>query len=61
MKKLGWGGAGVRTIKFVQGLAGDQAVLTTSGKTLTVTIGPGLPADTSMFLIYLYFKNMCMG
>lgn len=46
VKKLGWGGAGVRTIKFVQGLSGDQAVLTTSGKTLTVSIGPGLPVDT---------------
>lgn len=57
VKKLGWGGAGVRTIKFVQSLVGDQAMLTTSSKILTVSIGPGLSADTSKFVInYLHSK-----
>ncbi|KAG8268756.1 Unconventional myosin-Ie [Homalodisca vitripennis] len=46
VKKLAWGGGGVRTVKFVEGSMTNQAVLTTSGKTLTVTIGPGLPADS---------------
>ncbi|XP_060576801.1 unconventional myosin-Ie-like isoform X2 [Ruditapes philippinarum] len=45
VKKEGWGGGGSRMIKFVRG-QGDQAVLKISGKTLTVSIGNGLPKDS---------------
>ena len=46
MKKEGWGGGGSRMIKFVRG-QGDVPVLKTSGKTLTVSVGSGLPKDSS--------------
>ena len=49
MKKEGWGGGGTRQIKFIRG-TGDVPVLKPSGKTLTVTIGSGLPKDSSKFL-----------
>ena len=49
VKKEGWGGGGTRQIKFVRG-TGDVPVLKPSGKTLTVTIGSGLPKDSSKFL-----------
>lgn len=45
VKKEGWGGGGSRLIKFARG-QGDQAVLKVSGKTLTVSIGSGLPKDS---------------
>ena len=45
MKKEGWGGGGSRTVKFISG-HGDRAQLKSSGKTLTVSIGMGLPKDT---------------
>lgn len=50
VKKQAWGGGGMRNVKFVEGPATDLAVLTTNNKTLTVTVGPGLPADTSKCL-----------
>ena len=46
VKKEGWGGGGSRTAKFVTG-SGDRMKLKPSGKTLTVSIGPGLPASSS--------------
>ena len=46
VKKEGWGGGGSRMIKFVRG-QGDVPILKPSGKTLTVTIGSGLPKDSS--------------
>ncbi|XP_053405072.1 unconventional myosin-Ie-like [Mercenaria mercenaria] len=45
VKKEGWGGGGSRMIKFVRG-QGDQPVLKISGKTLTVSVGSGLPKDS---------------
>ncbi|XP_046402866.1 unconventional myosin-Ie-like [Ischnura elegans] len=42
VKKEGWGGGGIRIIKFVNGI-GDKATLKASGKVLTVSIGSGLP------------------
>lgn len=45
VKKEGWGGGGSRMIKFVRG-QGDMPVLKPSGKTLTVSIGSGLPKDS---------------
>ena len=46
MKKEGFGGGGTRTIQFNQ-THGDVAVLKPSGKTLNVSIGAGLPNNTS--------------
>lgn len=46
MKKEGWGGGGSRQVRFVRG-QGDIAQLKASGKVLTVSIGPGLPKDSS--------------
>ncbi|XP_011498477.1 PREDICTED: unconventional myosin-Ie-like [Ceratosolen solmsi marchali] len=48
VKKEGWGGGGTRQVKFVQAGYGDKEVLSSSGKILTVSIGPGLPI-TSIF------------
>ncbi|KAK3585324.1 hypothetical protein CHS0354_040273 [Potamilus streckersoni] len=45
VKKEGWGGGGSRLIKFVRG-QGKLAILKVSGKTLTVSIGPGLPKNS---------------
>ena len=49
VKKEGWGGGGTRQIKFVRG-TGDIPMLKPSGKSLTVSIGSGLPKDSSKFL-----------
>lgn len=46
VKKEGWGGGGSRQVRFVRG-SGDIAQLKTSSKVLTVSIGPGLPKDSS--------------
>ncbi|KAK2542327.1 hypothetical protein Q9233_000419 [Columba guinea] len=44
VKKEGWGGGGTRNVTFVRG-QGDVAVLKAGGKTLTVSIGDGLPRN----------------
>uniref|UniRef100_A0A8D2M821 Myosin IF n=1 Tax=Zonotrichia albicollis TaxID=44394 RepID=A0A8D2M821_ZONAL len=44
VKKEGWGGGGTRNVTFVRG-QGDVASLKAGGKTLTVTIGDGLPRN----------------
>ncbi|NXK74478.1 MYO1F protein, partial [Amazona guildingii] len=44
VKKEGWGGGGTRNITFVRG-QGDVATLKAGGKTLTVSIGDGLPRN----------------
>ncbi|CAG2209745.1 MYO1 [Mytilus edulis] len=47
VKKEGWGGGGNRVLKFVKlNNVQDVATLKPSGKTLTVSIGPGLPKDS---------------
>ena len=46
MKKEGWGGGGTRNLCFSPG-NGDVLVLKPAGKTLNISIGPGLPKDTS--------------
>lgn len=51
MKKEGWGGGGTRQVKFVCAVMSDMAVLKPSGKVLTVTIGPGLPSNSSEFFV----------
>lgn len=54
VKKEGWGGGGSRMIKFARG-QGDVPVLKVSGKTLTVSVGSGLPKDSSMFICFYKF------
>ncbi|NXP45390.1 MYO1F protein, partial [Heliornis fulica] len=44
VKKEGWGGGGTRSVTFVRG-QGDVATLKAGGKTLTVSIGDGLPRN----------------
>lgn len=47
VKKEGWGGGGSRVIKFHRlPQPSDIATLKPSGKTLNVSIGPGLPKDS---------------
>lgn len=51
VKKGGWGpfnSAGSRQIQFQQG-QGDEVALKPSGKVLHVSIGPGLPKNSSEF------------
>ena len=52
VKKEGFGGGGTRTIKFIRGQNSKVTfpILKTSGKTLIVTIGEGLPSDTCALL-----------
>jgi len=38
---------GTRVLRFVSSPSGDIAQLKASGKTLTVSIGPGLPKNAS--------------
>ena len=45
VKKEGFGGGGTRNLTFHQGNS-DFAMLKSSGKTLNVSIGPGLPSNT---------------
>ncbi|XP_064424693.1 unconventional myosin-If [Latimeria chalumnae] len=42
VKKEGWGGGGTRTVNFLRGQE-DVAVVKAGGKTLTLSIGDGLP------------------
>ncbi|XP_064325461.1 unconventional myosin-If isoform X2 [Phalacrocorax carbo] len=44
VKKEGWGGGGTRNVTFIRG-QGDVATLKAGGKTLTVSIGDGLPRN----------------
>ncbi|NXG55678.1 MYO1F protein, partial [Hemiprocne comata] len=44
VKKEGWGGGGTRNVTFIRG-QGDLATLKAGGKTLTVSIGDGLPRN----------------
>ncbi|NXB12360.1 MYO1F protein, partial [Cnemophilus loriae] len=44
VKKEGWGGGGTRNVTFIRG-HGDVATLKAGGKTLTVSIGDGLPRN----------------
>ena len=46
MKKEGFGGGGSRMLQFTQGHS-EVTFLKPSGKTLNVSIGPGLPSSTS--------------
>uniref|UniRef100_A0AAQ6A986 Osteoclast-stimulating factor 1 n=1 Tax=Amphiprion ocellaris TaxID=80972 RepID=A0AAQ6A986_AMPOC len=48
VKKEGWGGGGSRVVVFQRG-QGDLAQLKPGGKTLSITIGDGLPKSSSRF------------
>ncbi|NWI86333.1 MYO1F protein, partial [Pitta sordida] len=45
VKKEGWGGGGTRNVNFIRG-QGDVAALKAGGKTLSVSIGDGLPRNS---------------
>uniref|UniRef100_A0A2K6KTY4 Myosin IF n=1 Tax=Rhinopithecus bieti TaxID=61621 RepID=A0A2K6KTY4_RHIBE len=45
VKKEGWGGGGTRSVTFSRG-SGDLAVLKVGGRTLTVSVGDGLPKSS---------------
>ncbi|PKU29353.1 unconventional myosin-if [Limosa lapponica baueri] len=47
VKKEGWGGGGTRNVTFIRG-QGDVATLKAGGKTLTVSIGDGLPRNARL-------------
>lgn len=48
IKKEGWGGGSSRTIKWNKiGEIGDISQLKSSGRTLQVNVGTGLPSNTS--------------
>jgi len=51
VKKVGWGGGGTRQVKFDRAGISNMALLKPSGKVLTVTIGPGLPSNSSEFFV----------
>lgn len=46
VKKEGWGGGGTRSVTFSRG-SGDVAMLKASGRTLSVSVGDGLPKSSS--------------
>ena len=58
MKKEGWGGGGTRQIVFNRG-AGDLPQLKPSGKSLAVSVGPGLPKNSSEFLFNVSCVQFC--
>ncbi|XP_067589981.1 unconventional myosin-If isoform X1 [Pseudorca crassidens] len=45
VKKEGWGGGGTRSVTFSRG-SGDVAMLKASGRTLSVSVGDGLPKSS---------------
>lgn len=49
VKKEGWGGGSTRNVTFSRGTS-DLAVLKAGGRTLTISIGDGLPKSTSKSL-----------
>uniref|UniRef100_A0A6I8S5Z3 Myosin IF n=1 Tax=Xenopus tropicalis TaxID=8364 RepID=A0A6I8S5Z3_XENTR len=48
VKKEGWGGGGTRNLQFIRG-QGEIAVQKAGGKTLVISIGDGLPKNSSSF------------
>lgn len=46
VKKEGWGGGGTRSVTFSRG-SGEVAVLKATGRTLTVSVGDGMPKSSS--------------
>jgi hypothetical protein len=52
IKKEGWSGGGLRQVKVITGI-GEDPTLKVSGKTLIVSIGPGLPNTMSNAIHHL--------
>lgn len=52
VKKEGWGGGGTRVVVFQRGQT-DEAVFKPAGKTLSVTIGDGLPKTSSTWDVWM--------
>ena len=50
VKKEGWGGGGTRAVKFTLG-SGEIRQTKVSGKQMVVSIGQGLPENSSQYLI----------
>ena len=51
VKKEGWGGGGTRVVKFTLG-SGEIRQTKVSGKQMVVSIGQGLPENSSQSLIH---------
>uniref|UniRef100_A0A8C8FHS1 Osteoclast-stimulating factor 1 n=1 Tax=Oncorhynchus tshawytscha TaxID=74940 RepID=A0A8C8FHS1_ONCTS len=62
VKKEGWGGGGTRVVVFQRG-QGDLAEIKPAGKTLTITVGDGLPKTSKgeKRETYLYEWMYCMS
>uniref|UniRef100_A0A8C7VKC1 Osteoclast-stimulating factor 1 n=1 Tax=Oncorhynchus mykiss TaxID=8022 RepID=A0A8C7VKC1_ONCMY len=58
VKKEGWGGGGTRVVVFQRG-QGDLAEIKPTGKTLTITVGDGLP-KTSMYEWMYCMSVLCL-
>lgn len=61
MKKGGWGpfsSSGSRQIQFQVGQV-DEATLKPAGKVLQVSIGPGLPKNSSKVSLRSFFRHQC--
>jgi hypothetical protein len=56
IKKEGWSGGGLRQVKVIAG-TGEDPALKVSGKTLIVSIGPGLPNTMSNAINHTCFKT----
>lgn len=52
-EEFDWRGGNTRNIQFFQS-GGDSPFLKVSGKTLQVSIGPGLPSSTSQLYLLVY-------
>uniref|UniRef100_A0A3Q0S0J2 Osteoclast-stimulating factor 1 n=1 Tax=Amphilophus citrinellus TaxID=61819 RepID=A0A3Q0S0J2_AMPCI len=57
VKKEGWGGGGTRVVVFQKG-PGDLAQLKPGGKTLSITIGDGLPKSSTGLLLKYTFHSL---
>ena len=60
-EEFDWRGGNTRILQFAQGNSGEVSILKASGKSLSVSIGVGLPSNSSeLFLIKmecLYYKD----
>ncbi len=57
IKKEGWSGGGLRQVKVIAG-TGEDPTVKVSGKTLVVSIGPGLPNTMSNAINHMFQDNI---
>ncbi len=50
-EEFDWRGGNIRILQFSPGNSGEVAILKGSGKTLSISIGAGLPSSSSEFII----------